>query len=233
MPSGCRLERNGAGDGIRTRDIDLGKVALYQLSYSRLRKRNFYFSRPLAASQTRTTFPSYSTGFAGGSRGPCVSQLYMAHYLSQLLEQMIQREAPLLRAFPEAAAGIRPGGEATWSPKEELGHLIDSAANNHIRFVRASFEPEFRGPSYAQNDWVRAHGYQEMQWSTIVDFWLEYNSFVAVFLTRVPETKLQTACFVGSGEAVSLQFLVEDYILHMQHHIDHLLGRELVTAYPG
>jgi hypothetical protein len=25
----------GAGDGIRTRDIDLGKVALYQLSYSR------------------------------------------------------------------------------------------------------------------------------------------------------------------------------------------------------
>jgi hypothetical protein len=26
---------DGAGDGIRTRDIDLGKVALYQLSYSR------------------------------------------------------------------------------------------------------------------------------------------------------------------------------------------------------
>src|SRR6516165_3202705 len=26
---------SGAGDGIRTRDIDLGKVALYQLSYSR------------------------------------------------------------------------------------------------------------------------------------------------------------------------------------------------------
>ena len=25
----------GAGDGIRPRDIDLGKVALYQLSYSR------------------------------------------------------------------------------------------------------------------------------------------------------------------------------------------------------
>ena len=25
----------GAGDGTRTRDIDLGKVALYQLSYSR------------------------------------------------------------------------------------------------------------------------------------------------------------------------------------------------------
>ncbi len=29
------MRKSGAGDGIRTRDIDLGKVALYQLSYSR------------------------------------------------------------------------------------------------------------------------------------------------------------------------------------------------------
>jgi hypothetical protein len=28
-------EEDGAGDEIRTRDINLGKVALYQLSYSR------------------------------------------------------------------------------------------------------------------------------------------------------------------------------------------------------
>ena len=26
-----------------------------------------------------------------------------------------------------------------WSPAEVLGHLIDSAANNHQRFVRAQF----------------------------------------------------------------------------------------------
>jgi hypothetical protein len=31
----------GAGDGIRTRDIDLGKVALYQLSYSRSNRETF------------------------------------------------------------------------------------------------------------------------------------------------------------------------------------------------
>ena len=41
------FEENGAGDGIRTRDIDLGKVALYQLSYSRARQVRFTFS-PLA-----------------------------------------------------------------------------------------------------------------------------------------------------------------------------------------
>ena len=29
------MKRNGAGDGIRTRDLHLGKVPLYQLSHSR------------------------------------------------------------------------------------------------------------------------------------------------------------------------------------------------------
>ena len=39
-------------------------------------------------------------------------------------------------------------GPDSWSPRQELGHLIDSAANNHIRFVRAATEPEFSGPGY-------------------------------------------------------------------------------------
>jgi hypothetical protein len=29
------VRRNGAGDGVRTRDLHLGKVTLYQLSHSR------------------------------------------------------------------------------------------------------------------------------------------------------------------------------------------------------
>ena len=156
----------------------------------------------------------------------------MAHHLSRLLQELILRENPLLRAFPDSASWVKPGGPDSWSPREELGHLIDSAANNHVRFVRASFEPEFRGPSYSQNEWVRAHDYQEMPWLGIVDFWFQYNSFLAGFLMRLPDDKLQTACFVGAGEAVTLQFLVEDYVLHMQHHIDHLLGRKIVTPYP-
>ncbi len=157
----------------------------------------------------------------------------MPHDLSPPLSHLIHHELPNLRAMPEAQAEIHPSGETTWSPKEELGHLIDSAANNHIRFVRALIEPEFRGPSYAQNDWVRTHRYQEMPWLTIVEFWFHYNSFIAELLKQIPEEKLLTACFVGSGEGVSLRFLVEDYVLHMQHHVDHLLRREVVTRYPA
>jgi hypothetical protein len=125
-----------------------------------------------------------------------------------------------LKSAPRFVPGeIRPG-----HPKEELGHLIDSAANNHVRFVRALIEPEFHGDSYAQNDWVTAHRYQEMPWETIVEFWHRYNNFIASVLTRVPENKLQTLCFVGSGSGVSLEFLVSDYVLHMRHHLDHILG---------
>ena len=41
-----RGDHAGAGDGIRTRDINLGKVALYQLSYSRFWSDFFIVSPP-------------------------------------------------------------------------------------------------------------------------------------------------------------------------------------------
>jgi len=172
-------------------------------------------------------------GVVWGAPGVCgVPELCMAHHLSQLIEQLLDRESNLLRTLPEPAAAVRPGGESTWSPKEELGHLIDSAANNHIRFVCASIEPEFRGPSYAQNDWVLAHGYQEMPWHDIIILWMQFNALLIRVLDGIPAEKLPTLCFVGSNEAVSLQHLAEDYVIHMQHHVDHLLGRERVTPYP-
>src|SRR5882724_1874097 len=43
-----RFRKFGAGDRIRTGDIDLGKVALYQLSYSRISQA----AGPIVAPQT-------------------------------------------------------------------------------------------------------------------------------------------------------------------------------------
>ena len=156
----------------------------------------------------------------------------MPHDLAIALEQAIDRESAHLIRISEDDAGRKPSAPA-WSKKEELGHLIDSAANNHLRFVAGSLQAEFRGPSYDGNGWVDRHGYREMPWAHIVDFWQRYNRFLAGAIRRIPEDRLETSCTIGDGPAVTLRFLIEDYIAHMQHHLDHILQREKLTQYPG
>src|SRR5208337_839409 len=134
--------------------------------------------------------------------------------LSQLLERAISAELPHLREMSDSDVVSKAPG--TWSPKEELGHLIDSASNNHLRFVRAALEPDFRGPSYDQNGSVTLHGYQEMSWSDLLEFWRDYNLLLVRVVARIPEGKLNTPCRVGDSATVTLQFLIEDYVAHMQ-----------------
>lgn len=151
--------------------------------------------------------------------------------LSQLLTRTIETELPHLRGIPESDAAMKTA--EAWSCKEELGHLIDSASNNHLRFVRAVLEPEFHGASYDQNGSVKLHGYQELNWSDLVEFWRQYNRLLAQVIARIPENKLNTPCRVGESELVTLQFLVVDYVAHMQHHLDHILRRPEINSYPG
>ncbi|MBV9444233.1 MAG: DinB family protein [Acidobacteriaceae bacterium] len=151
--------------------------------------------------------------------------------LSRRLAETMDRELPNLRELTEEQASLEraPG---KWSPKEELGHLIDSAANNHIRFVRGALEPQVRGPGYAQDEWVRLHGYGAMTWDAILDFWLAYNRFLVRLVERIPDERLASEYSVASNPPVTLEFLIDDYILHMQHHIDQLLRRAIITRYP-
>ena len=160
------------------------------------------------------------------------SHHYSAQDLSSLLRG-IEKELPFLLALSEEKVLVRPGGPGSWSPKEELGHLIDSAANNHMRFVRGALEASYAGPGYAQNAWVQIHGYQEMPWEWLVNFWLQYNVMLAGLIGRIAPERLETPCVIGGGAPVTLGFVIEDYILHMQHHVDHILGREVITEYPS
>ena len=111
-----------------------------------------------------------------------------------------------------------------WSPSEELGHLIDSATNNHVRFVIASIDGEFRAPGYVQDEWVRIHAYSELPWNALVDLWYRYNSLLAHLVQNIPQEHMNNACVIGSKE-LTLGFVIADYIVHMQHHLDHILAR--------
>jgi hypothetical protein len=109
-----------------------------------------------------------------------------------------------------------------WSKKEILGHLIDSASNNHQRFVRALLSEEPVFPGYAQNDWVRGQGYADEEWQGIVDLWSALNRHIAHLVARIPPAKMQTQCRVGDSAPMTLEALITDYILHMTHHLEQL-----------
>ncbi len=162
-----------------------------------------------------------------------VAKWDMPERLAPPLEKVLAFEFVNLRVLADEEAAIRPAGANSWSRKEELGHLIDSAINNHVRFVRASLEPEFTGQGYDQDGWVRAHGYHELAWPTLLEMWRQHNELLVRVVKRIPEARLATVCHMGDAAPVTLSFLIDDYVLHMQHHLDHILGREKLTQYPG
>jgi hypothetical protein len=156
---------------------------------------------------------------------------YMPRELALLLRRTIDRELPGLRALTDEEALGTPPKPGAWSRKEELGHLIDSAANNHKRFVVASLNGEFRGAGYAQNSWVDAHGYRDIAWAEIVDLWYRFNSLLAHLVERIPDERMSNTCVIGA-DVFTLGFVIEDYVLHMQHHLNHVLSSPFVGPLP-
>jgi len=138
--------------------------------------------------------------------------------LSEKLKQAVESAETILRQVPELESEkpALPGG---WSRKQVLGHLIDSASNNHQRFVRASLQTSLEFPGYDQDGCVRVQAAQDAPWILLVGLWSEYNRYLAHVITRFPSSKLDTACRIGADEPVTLRFLAEDYLKHMLHHL--------------
>jgi len=127
-----------------------------------------------------------------------------------------------LLQVPEEIAAL-PWRDGGWTRKQVLGHMIDSAANNHQRFVRASLDGSYAGPFYAQEGWVAAHGYNETPWPTLIAWWQTYHEMLKAVVERISEDRLDAECRVGDDEQVTLRFLIEDYIVHQRHHLAQLL----------
>src|SRR5580698_1587997 len=129
--------------------------------------------------------------------------------LSEQLLRVVEAAEPRLREINEleSANPILPGG---WSRKQVLGHLIDSASNNHQRFVRAALQPSLDFPGYDQDGNVRVQAPQEADWSLLVSLWAAYNRYLAHIIEHLPESKLDTPCRIGAGETMTLAFLVSD-----------------------
>src|SRR3954453_8443954 len=94
------------------------------------------------------------------------------------LETTVDRAVEQLRKMEESTVSQRPAPDR-WTIKEVIGHLVDSAANNHQRFIRAQFVKEFVGPGYEQNRWVAAQRYNDVDWNELIELWRRYNRHLA------------------------------------------------------
>src|SRR6516165_6877882 len=74
----------------------------------------------------------------------------------------------VLARFSEVESEHRPSPER-WTKKEVVGHLIDSASNNHQRFVRGQIAAGQVFPGYEQEQWVQLQNYQGARWSNLID----------------------------------------------------------------
>src|SRR5206468_7152636 len=111
------------------------------------------------------------------------------------LSATIDAAFPKLRSIPEPRAA-QPRAPGKWSPKQVIGHLIDSAANNHQRFVRGQEGPELHFPPYAQDHWVGCQRYQDRAWDDLTGLWYAYNRHLVHVIGVMPGDKEQTPCIV-------------------------------------
>jgi len=137
--------------------------------------------------------------------------------LSERLAAVLRSAMPWLLTISEAEASV-PEREGKWSAKEVIGHLIDSAVNNLGRIIRLQIEAGQSLPGYEQMAWVSLQHYAEREWAQVLALWFALNEHVAWTIGRVEQARLANRGVVA-GEPLTLGFLIEDYVAHMEHHL--------------
>jgi hypothetical protein len=152
----------------------------------------------------------------------------MNDYIAELRHTVGEAASELLAI--DADITTRRPSATGWSAREIIGHLIDSASNNHQRFVRACRQEDLVFPGYDQNEWVALQRYQEAPWEELVGLWRDYNRHLAHLMQAIPvearyaerpqhnlhEIAWQT---VPQAEPVTLDYFMSDYVGHLQHHL--------------
>lgn len=152
----------------------------------------------------------------------------------QDFQQTIEQSAERLLSLSSTASETHPA-PGKWSPREIIGHLIDSASNNHQRFVRAQFtdDLEFRG--YEQAEWVGVQGYNAEPWDRLVELWKLYNLHLLHLVSRISIESLTKQRrkhnlheiawqAVPVEQPVTLEYFIRDYLGHLKHHLRQISG---------
>jgi hypothetical protein len=147
---------------------------------------------------------------------------------AERLRRDVEDATPRLLALGGVSAA-RPANGG-WSTREIIGHLVDSASNNHQRFVRARVQDNLVFPGYEQDLWVQAGAYQDAPWRDLVELWRTLNLQIARVMEATPEDlrlrerlehNFDRIGFVAipQGQPATLDHLMRDYVAHLEHHL--------------
>jgi hypothetical protein len=142
--------------------------------------------------------------------------------IAEEIRHIVNQASERLKKMKPGEVALKSTPEE-WSKKEILGHLIDSAANNHQRIVRAGYNTADTYPPYLQNVWVQIQHYQESDWGELVELWTAYNRHLCHIIEYIPPEACSAPCNIGRDEPVSLEFVVKDYLRHLKHHMKDLM----------
>ncbi len=140
--------------------------------------------------------------------------------LSTLRSLLSVAPARLLE-LDDVTASAKPDSKS-WSAKEELGHLIDSASNNHERIVRAKLKEQRSWLPYNGERWVQLHAYDQRDWAELVNLWHALNHQLLKVAEALVAADWSIALPLDDSEPISLSVLLKEYVEHMQHHLRHI-----------
>jgi hypothetical protein len=133
----------------------------------------------------------------------------MKHKIADKLAEIVKEVEPRLQAMSNqhASTPLRPGG---WGTKQVIGHVIDSASNNHQRFVRMQQSAYVRLTSYDQEHWVAWQAYAEADWPVLISLWASYNRHLAHVIRQIRPSALANRCELAPDQVLTLDHLVDD-----------------------
>ena len=134
--------------------------------------------------------------------------------------------------IPDELFSAKPN-PTKWSKKEVLGHLIDSASNNLRRFICGQYE-ETPKIIYQQDFWVTANNYQNIEKENVIQLWKLLNRQICEVLLTMSEQNGNLMCDTGRDKVQlhSIDWLAEDYVKHLKHHLNQIIPESFAIRYP-
>jgi hypothetical protein len=157
----------------------------------------------------------------------------LGQFLDDFRNTVVSAKARL-KDMPEEQGRQKSSPDA-WSPIEVMGHLIDSAANNHQRFVQAQFTDDLIFADYEQDQWVSSQKYRDESWPDVIDLWSSYNLHLLHVVSVIPDDVLTKARaqhtleeiafrLPDKNEPATLEYLIRDYVDHLRHHLNQIFA---------